>query len=153
MDLLLRTPKDPLDPAQVNLPQLYFGQGQNDLVVDTTGDFATVAGIDAMKQGVAKILVTGRGSNGLTPAYGSNLQTFLGQSIDIDFLRAQIRTELTDSLRIYQFINKDSIDLDEQIETLNKFNIDLVGSSSIRVTLQVTTRSAKVVSSIVSIES
>ena len=124
MDFYLRTKKDVNDPFQINIAsQYFFGNGTNDLIVDSNGDFALTSGKDNLNQSMAKILVTERGANGLFTIYGTLLQDLIGQRLDLEYLRAKIQSELIDGLRIYQFINKDNPNLDEQIETLDTVRI------------------------------
>ena len=84
--------------------------------------------------------------------YGSLLQSFVGLHLDIDFLRAKIKTDIIDSLRIYQFINKGNQDLDEQIDRLSSLKLNLVGVDGIEVSFVVITKSNKNVGSIINIE-
>ena len=152
MHLFLRTPKDPNNELHEGKAALFWGQGENDLIVDTNGDFATVEGIDNLRQSMAKILVTEKGNNIFTTIYGSDLQSLIGLNIDIDFLRGKVKMEIIDALRIYQFINKDNDNLDEQIETLNSFRIDLARKGGLDVSLTVTTRDETTTGSLIRIE-
>ena len=152
MDLFLRTIKDPNNPLHEGKPATFWGQGENDLVVDTNGDFATTEGVDNLNQGAAKILVTEREANVFMPLYGAGLQSLIGQNMDVDYLRAQIKSEVIDALRIYQFINKDNSNLDEQIEMLNSLKVELVGSTGFDVSFRITTRSGKITGSLVQVE-
>ena len=151
MDFFLRTRKDPNNELHDGRPEFFWGQGQNDLIVDTTGDFALTSGVDNLKQSIAKILVTERASNTFFTAYGSTLQDLIGQNIDIDFLRGQIKTDIIDSLRIYQFINRENPDLDEQIETLDSIKIKTIGIG-VDVSLIVITRTGRSVESLIELE-
>lgn len=152
MDLYLRTKKDLNNELHYGQPEFFWGQGENDLIVGSNGDFMTTAGTDNLSQGIAKILVTERGHNAFYSAYGSILQSFIGANLDVDYLRAKIKTDLIDTLRIYQFINKDGANLNEQIDTLKSLRIDLQGDRGIAVSFSVVTRSGKTVGSLVSLE-
>lgn len=141
-DFYLRTKKDPNDPlqsAQVN--QFFFGDGTNDLQVDTNGDFALIQGTKNLDQSMAKILVTARNSSVFFPSYGSLLQSFVGQKIEFDFLKASVQSEIVDTLRIYQFINKTNPSLDEQIDTLESLKVTQLDNLSIQADLTVITKS------------
>jgi phage baseplate assembly protein W len=150
MDFFLRTKKDPNNSFHDDITTTYFfGQGTNDLQVDTNGDFALTQGTANLSQSMAKIAVTGRGSNALFTLYGTLLQNLVGQRLDLEFLRAKIKSELIDGLRIYQFINKDNPNLDEQIDTLNVVKISQLTDSAVNVEFNVTTKSGKVVGAVI----
>ena len=151
MDFFLRTPKDPNNELHEGRPALFWSQGENDLIVDTTGDFALTSGTENLKQSIATILVTEREANTFFTAYGSTLQNLIGQNLDIDFLRAQIKTDIIDSLRIYQFINRENPDLDEQIETLASIKIKTI-NVGVNVSLIVITRTGKSLESLIELE-
>lgn len=153
MDLFLRTKKDNNNEFHIGKPDMFWGQGENDLIVDTNGDFATTQDIDALNQSIAKILTTERGDNIFTPMYGSTLYDLIGVPVDIDFLRATVKTDLIDTLRIYQFINKNNPNLNEQIDTLQSVAINLLPDErSISVSFRVITRTGAVAGSTVQIE-
>lgn len=153
MDLFLRTIKNPNNPFHAGLPNMFWGQGENDLVVDSNGDFAIASGVTNLAQQMAKIIVTERGANSLFPSYGSQIQSFVGLNVNIDYLRAQIKTELIDTLRIYQFINKDNPILDEQIDTLKSLKIDLTSPDGITVSFVVVTPTGQTVGSTIKVGS
>ncbi len=148
-DFFLRTQKDPNNPLHAGKNPEFWGQGENDLKVDVNADFALTSGVDNLRQAMAKILVTVSGANTLFPAYGSGLQNLIGQNLDIEFLRAKIKTEIIDALRIYQFINNSNPDPDEQIETLERLEIQQVLSDGIRVSFNIITVSGKNIGSFV----
>jgi len=151
MDLFLRTIKDNNSEFHLGKPDMFWGQGENDLIVDTNGDFALIQGVDNLNQSMAKIIVTERGNNIFTPIYGSKLNDLIGVNLDIDFLRAKVKTDLIDTLRIYQFINKGNTNLDEQIDTLQSIKINQL-NGGIDVSLVVITRSGKITGSLINIE-
>lgn len=151
MDFFLRTKKDPNSSLHAGQPAYFWGQGENDLIIDS-GDFVMTAGIDNLNQAAAKILVTERGANQFFPLYGSLLQSFIGQNLNIDYLRAKIKTDIIDTLRIYQFINKDNANLDEQIDTLDALKINLLSPDGLDVSFRVITSSGKTTGSLIKIE-
>jgi len=153
MDFFLRTKKDPNNSFQGSKESYFFGNGTNDLQVDVNGDFALTQGTSNLSQAMAKILVTGRGTNSLFSIYGSLLQDLIGQRLDLEYLRAKVKSELIDALRIYQFINKDNPSLDEQIDTLDVVRISQENDSTIKLDFTVTTKSGKRVGAVVQIES
>ena len=152
MDFYLRTKKDVNNEFHFGKPDMFWGQGENDLLVDSNGDFALTQGVDNLNQSMAKILCTERGANVFYPMYGSLLYDLIGVNLDIDYLRAKIKTDLIDSLRIYQFINKSNPDLNEQIDTLQAIKINLLGGDGVSVSLRVVTRSGRSVGSLINIE-
>lgn len=152
MDFFLRTKKDNNNPLHAGQHSYFWSQGENDLIVDTNGDFAITQGVDNLNQSMAKILVTERGKNIFFPDYGSGLQSLIGTSMAVDFLRANVKTECIDTLRIYQFINQSNPNLDEQIETLRSLKINQVGFDGIDVSFTVITRTGKSTGSLVKLE-
>ena len=155
MDFLLQTAQNNNIPNLVNNPVAgpFWGQGTNDLIVDNTRDFALVSGLNNLAQSMMKIIVTARGANVFVPMYGSILNTFVGADINIDELRANIKTDLIDTLRIYQFINQGNPNLSEQIDTLQSLAVNLIpGLNGINVTFQVLTRSGLQAGSTITIE-
>lgn len=153
MDFFLRTAKNNNDPFQVGRPDFFWGQGTNDLQV-SGGDFLLTEDIDLLNQGIAKILVTERGANIFLADYGSLLQSFIGTNFDIDYLRANIKTDVIDTLRIYQFINQGVPNLNEQIETLQslKIEVDPNITYGIDVGFVVITREGQTTGSLISVE-
>ena len=152
MDFYLRTIKQPNNELHEGKAPIFWSQGENDLIVDTNGDFALTSGEDLLLQSMAKILVTERGANTLFTIYGARLQSFVGTRMNVDYLRSEIKTDIIDSLRIYQFINKDSGNLDEQIETLQSLKINLIGTDAFDVSFSVITRDGSIVGGLVQIE-
>jgi len=152
MDFFLRTKKDPNNSFHADVMTTYFfGQGSNDLQVGPNRDFLLTQSADFLGQAMAKILVTERGTNPLFEIYGSLLQDLIGQKLDIEYLRAKIKNELIDGLRIYQFINKDNPNLDEQIDTLDSIKISLINNYSLRVEFTVITKTGRRVGAIITI--
>ena len=142
MDFFLRTPKDPNDPTQVNLASpFYFGDGTNDLQVDTDGDFSLLQGAANLDQGMAKILSTEQGTNQFFDLYGALLQGLIGSTTDIQTLTGQVQGIVVDALTIYQFINQSNPNLDEQINTLESISVTAVSVDYIEVDLTVITMS------------
>lgn len=157
MDFLLQTLQNfnaPFNnPVQNPLPLPFWGQGTNDLIVDTNGDFALVDGVNNLAQSICKIIVTTRGANTFLPMYGSIMNSFVGADINIDELRANIKTDLIDTLRIYQFINQGNPDPNEQIDMLQSLAVNLIpGLNGINVSFQVLTLAGAPVGSTITIE-
>jgi phage baseplate assembly protein W len=141
MDFYLRTPKNYNDPNQVNNTPFYFGDGTNDLQVDTNGDFSLIQGPANLDQGMAKILSTEQGANQFFDLYGSLLWGLIGTTTDLQTLNASVQGTVIDALTIYQFINQSNPNLDEQINTLESMNITDVSVNYIEVDLTVITMS------------
>jgi len=153
MDFLLQTLRDYNDPSQNQRPSMFWGQGTNDLIVDTNADFALVDNVPNLVQSMEKILVTARGANIFTPMYGSSLNSFVGAQLNLNELTANITTDLIDTLRIYQFINQANPDLNEQIDTLLNLNVSLItGVPGIQVSFQVITRAGLTSGSTIQVE-
>src|ERR1035437_9422002 len=134
MDLYLRTPKDYNDPTQAQLTTpFYFGDGTNDLQVDTDGDFSLIQGPANLDQGLAKILSTEQGANQFFSLYGSVLWGLIGSTSDMQTLQAQVQGTIVDALRIYQFINQSNPNLDEQIDILESLSVTSVAVAFIQL--------------------
>lgn len=157
MDIYLRTPQNASSTSalQQSCPPYYWGQGTNDLIVDTNGDFATTSGQDCLGQSMSKILTTETGDNIFFPIYGSQLYSLLGVNVNIDYLRAKVQTYMIDTLQTYQYINQANPNLDEQVDTLQSLavNLDPNFNNGIDVSFTVITRSGLTVGSTLSIES
>ena len=144
MDFYLSTPKDYNDPTQVNLnAKFYFGNGTNDLQVDTNGDFSLIQGTTCLSQSMAKILQTETSANQFFALYGSQLEGLIGSTSDLRTLSSQVQGTVIDALRIYQFINQNNPNLDEQIDTLESLTVTSVSIDYIEVDLTVITMSSK----------
>ena len=142
MDFYLRTPTDYNDPAQLqSTSPFYFGQGTNDLQVDTNGDFSLIQGPMNLDQGMAKILSTELGANQFYDLYGSILPDLIGSTTDIQTLTATVQGAVIDALTTYQSINASNPNLDEQINTLESMNVTSVSVDYIEVDLTVITMS------------
>jgi phage baseplate assembly protein W len=141
MDFYLRTPKDYNDPTQANNTPYYFGDGTNDLQVDTNGDFSLIQGVTNLNQGMAKILSTEQGANAFFNTYGSLLWSLIGSTADIQSLTASVQGAVIDALITYQYINQSNPNLDEQINTLESMNVTTVSVNYIEVDLTVITMS------------
>jgi hypothetical protein len=157
MDFLLQTlpnQNNPYNNTVLNpVTGSFWGQGTNDFIVDNTGDFALVNGENNLAQSICKIIVTTRGDNTFLPMYGSIINSFVGSPINIDELRANIKTDLIDTLRIYQFINQGNPDPKEQIDILQSLAVNLIpGVNGITVTFQVITLAGTAVGSTITVE-
>jgi len=142
MDFYLRTPKNFNDPNQAGIiGNFYFGDGTNDLQVDTNGYFSLIQGAANLDQGMAKILSTEQGANQFFDLYGSLLWGLIGSTTDLQTLTASVQGTVIDALTIYQFINQSNPNLDEQINTLESMNVTSVSVDYIEVDLTVITMS------------
>ena len=130
-------------PATVNY---VFEEGDNDIYLAPNGDLQIVQGVEKLKQDILKILKTERGNDTFSPIYGSFLQTFIGQKFDEEYIKAQVRDEIIETLRVLQFINKDSSNLDEQIDVLTILDIQRVSETGLDIQLTLTTLTGKEVS-------
>lgn len=152
LDLFLRAQRT----AQIN--QEYPGtgstvwaEGANDLQIDPSNDLTTIDGTTRLAQDIIKILITERGTNTILPLYGTNLQSLVGQKMDLQFLQGQVLSEVTDALLILQALNQTNPDLDQQIQTLQSIQVNLETPRQIGIQLVVITKSQKAVGSIVTI--
>lgn len=146
MDLKLTTKyilgTDPVPPQPGN-PSEYFGEASNDLQFDSINDFATVSGLTKLKQDIQKILLTEKGANTLFPLYGTDISTLVGQKVDINFIRAKLKQQIIDALKVLQYINRENPNLDEQLDTLQSISIEEISAGVIEVQLTVITASSK----------
>lgn len=128
-----------------------WGEGTNDLVANEITGFRVVSGTEKLVQDIIKILLTERGSNTLTPLYGSNLHQLISQKADLDVLHGQIISEIKDSLLILQSINKNNPNLDEQVKTLESVSVDQPTPTQFNVRFTVITMADKRVGAILNL--
>jgi len=148
-DLKITTKKTlgtPSSPEQRGDPNEFFGEQTNDLQIDTLSDFASIEGIEKLKQDIKKILLTERGENDLFPLYGTNLQTLIGGKINFENIRARIKTEIVEALQVLQFINRENPNEDEQPDILESIRVEQIDPTSFDIQLSVKTVSGKSVS-------
>jgi hypothetical protein len=145
-DLKLITARQPgiqEAPTQEGQPDEFFGEQSNDLQLDSINDFATISGIDKLKQDINKIMLTERGTNTNFPLYGTTLQSMIGTKVNFLNLKAKVKDEIISSLQILQFINKDNPDPDERLDTLEFLSIEQPSIDSLDIKINVITESGK----------
>jgi hypothetical protein len=146
MDFKLTTKRslgvEPVPPQPTN-PDEFFGESSNDLQWDPVNDVDTISGVDKLKQDINKILLTERGTNTNFPLYGSALQTFIGNKVNFQVLKAKVHDEVVSALQVLQFINKDNPNPDEKPDTLEFLSIEQPSVDQIEVKINVITESGK----------
>lgn len=152
-DLFLRTLNTGIPPIGFagNTQQYVLMEGTNDLQIGATNDLYVIDGTTRLEQDIVKILITQRGTNSELPLYGTNLQSFIGQKLELAFLQGQIVSEVTDAMYILQALNSTNPDLDQQIQLLQSIQVNFVSSTEIGIQLVVVTMSQKQVGAIVTI--
>lgn len=125
-----------------------FGEGSNDIFLDGDRDLMMVGGVSKLQQDIIKSLFTARYTNTVYPIFGSTIRDVIGTKADLTVIRADIRSKVIDALKVQQFINSDNPNLDEQIETIDIIKVTLNEPTEIKIEVQVTTVSGKVVNAI-----
>lgn len=149
-DLILKTPNNgQFSPDDKQ--EFIFLEGTNDVQINSNNDLMTLDGTDRLSQDICKILITERGTNLQLPIYGSNLQSLIGQKMELSYLQGQVLSEVRDSLIILQALNQTNPDLDQQIQTLQSIQVDITTPTQITIQFVIITKSGKQVGSIVTI--
>lgn len=120
-DLFLATknqPPTPQYPPQQGNPPFYFGEQTNDLQLGSNQDFTLVSGLEETTQDVQKILLTEQGANVIFPLYGTTLQGFIGDKININVISGQIQDQITTALQILFLLTQNRANPAEVVQTL-----------------------------------
>ena len=113
---------------------------------DTVNDLEKLTGLVKLKQDINKILLTVIGNNIGNELYGTELQTYVGNKINLDYTKAKIKDDVIGALQVLQFINKENDNLDEIPDILQFLGITELNSNEFQIQLSVTTASGKNVS-------
>jgi hypothetical protein len=143
-DLFLRKKLTYEEQKKAGLPSNItsaFIEGENDIYIGVNGDIETVTGNSKLKQDILKILLTERGNNLYSSIYGSQLQYYIGKKYDDEFIKSQIKTEIVNTLRVFQYLNKSNTNGDEAIDTLEYLSITKVGETRFDIKFQIKTMS------------
>ena len=128
-------------PNQANTPNEYFGEQSNDIQLGPLNDFDLVTGIEKLRQDIQKVFLTVRGKNTNFALYGTELQTLVGQKVDISYMKAKVTDEIIAGLQLVQYANQTNTNPDEKIATLEYLDVSQPGIDHINVDLTVITES------------
>lgn len=143
------TPEQQLQGLGGNNTTAYvWGEGSNDLVLGQNNDFMQVSSTTKLQQDIIKILMTDRLNNTVYPVYGSTIRNVIGTKNDSNTIKNQIKSVVIEALAVLQFLNKDNSNLDEQINVINVIKVESLNPDEVDISIQVTTKSGKVVNTI-----
>lgn len=127
MDLFIGTLSKNIPPEErvrgVPLNKAVFKSFDNDIIKENDGDLALVSGTEKLKQDMIKAFMTDLGSNVTFPEYGSQLNELIGRKLNFPIMKGLITDDIIETLRTLQFVNKDNLNEDEQIDTLDILEI------------------------------
>jgi len=130
-------------PTGLNFPQPapgiteFFGEGTNDLVIDSSNDFALVSDLDETTQDVQKILMTEQGTNVLFPLYGTTLQNLIGNKENPNTIGATVQEQITQALQILFLLTQNRSNPAEIVQTLHSLSTQVSGETNISSLLTV----------------
>lgn len=130
-------------PLQNGSPSEFFGEQSNDIQLSVLNDFETISGLDKLKQDINKILLTVKQANTFFPLYGTELQTMIGGKVNIQFIKAKLKDEITGALQVLQFINKDNPNLDERPSIFEFLKVEQLAIDQFEIQVSVITESNK----------
>ena len=122
-----------------------WGEGSNDIFLGTDKDFNLVENTVKLQQDMTKVLMTDRFKNIIYPVYGSTIRDVVGGKTDLTTVKANIKTAVIEALAVLQFLNTDNPNSDEQIDIINTITVAINSPGEIKITVQVTTKSGKVI--------
>jgi hypothetical protein len=125
-----------------------WGEGSNDIFLGTDKDFNLVENTTKLQQDITKILMTDRFKNTIYPIYGSTIRDVIGGKADLSTVKANVKTAVIEALAVLQFLNADNPNQDEQISVINTIKVDMSDPGEIKVSIQITTKSGKVINTV-----
>jgi len=97
------------------------------IVNPNTGDFALKKDVEAVKQSVLNILLTGQGERPFNPTFGGNLRAYLFENFD-EVTNAAMKSTIVNALRNHEpRVKVDSVEIE-----------DLTYRNALRVSLDIT---------------
>lgn len=139
-DLQLTTfvnPAVPFFPPQQTGVVSYFGEGTNDLVIDSSNDFSLVSGLDETTQDVQKVLLTEQGTNVSFPLYGTTLQGLIGNKVNTNTISGTVQDQITTALQILFLLTQNRSNPQEIVQTLYSLQTTLQSETNISALLTV----------------
>jgi len=123
-------------PQQVAGP--FFGEQTNDLVIDSSNDFALVSGLAETVQDVQKILLTEQGTPiTLFPLYGTTLQSLIGNKVNPNTISGSVQQQITQALQVLYLLTQNRSNPAEIVQTLYSLNVSLQSETNIAALLTV----------------
>ena len=146
MDFKISTKTSPNDlprPPQPGDPQEYFGEQSNDLQLNNVNDLAMLSGVDKLRQDMNKIFLTEVGSNTNYQIYGTDLQTLIGNKVNIEEIKAHLRDQVETALAVLVLINADNPNDDEVPNIFESLSVEQIDVGKFEIRISVITRSGK----------
>ena len=135
------------NPPQPSNPSEYFGEQSNDIQLSVVNDFATISGIDKLKQDLNKVLLTELGQNINFEIYGTEINGLVGTKVGFDELRARIRDQVKQALQVLELLNRENTNDDEVPDRFLSLAVEKLDNDRFEVQVGVVTRSGKSLSS------
>jgi amino acid permease len=130
-------PGQPEYPPQ-QVPGPFFGEQTNDLVIDSSNDFALVSGLQETVQDVQKILLTEQGTPiTLFPLYGTTLQSLIGNKVNPNTISGSVQQQITQALQVLYLLTQNRSNPAEIVQTLYSLNVSLQSETNIAALLTV----------------
>lgn len=145
-DIKIITPASSGDlpnPPQPGNPSEYFGEQSNDLQLNNINDLAVLSGVDKLIQDMNKILLTEVGSNIFYEIYGTDLQSLIGNKVNIEEIKAHLKDQIETALAVLILVNADNPNDDEVPNIFEALSVTQLDVSRFQVALSVITRSGK----------
>lgn len=131
------------NPPQPGDPSEYFGEQSNDLELDNTNDLATLSGVDKLIQDMNKIFLTEVGANTNFQIYGTDLQTLIGNKVNIEEIKAHLKDQVETALATLVLVNADNPNDDEVPDIFESLSVTQIALGKYEVKVSVITRSGK----------
>lgn len=131
------------NPPQPGNPPEYFGEQSNDLQLNNVNDLALLSGVDKLIQDMNKILLTEVGDNIFFEIYGTDLQSLIGNKVDIDNLKAHLKDQIETALAVLILVNTDNPNDDEVPSIFQSLSVVQLDPSRFQISMSVITKSGK----------
>jgi hypothetical protein len=130
-------------PPQPGEPSEYFGEQSNDLQLDNINDLATLSGIDKLRQDLNKIFLTEVGKNINFEIYGTDLQTLVGNKVNIEEIKAHLKDQVETALATLLLVNADNTNDDEVPNIFESLSVEQIALGKFEIRVSVISRSGK----------
>lgn len=131
------------NPPQPGNPSEYFGEQSNDLQLDNVNDLALLSGVDKLRQDMNKILLTEVGANVFFEIYGTDLQTLIGNKVNIEEIKAHLKDQVETALAVLVLVNADNPNDDEVPNIFESLSVEQIATGKFEIRVSVITRSGK----------
>lgn len=131
------------NPPQPGDPSEYFGEQSNDLELDNINDLTTISGVEKLIQDMNKIFLTESGANTNFQIYGTDLQTLVGNKVNIEEIKAHLKDQVETALATLVLVNADNPNDDEVPNIFESLSVTQIDTGKYEVKVSVITRSGK----------